>query len=305
MQGVELVGAGVDGDGDGVADELSVGDVTALTLYQASQPRPVTKLELASLGLMDLTDQERASINRGTRVFSDMQCDTCHKPQMKISNPIFSEPSQMPEYRDAKFPSGADPVSLGIDPAHPITFDLTKDTPENVLTKTSCDTCKVLGNRTLQRAGRLDGVPDQPDPLQAELTVRRAEMRAIMVAATVATMVAAARPASAAPVAYVANSGNGSVSVVDVETNAVLSTMPLGTNPFGVAVDPSGARVYATNRDDGTISVIDPAAETVVATVDVGSSPTGIAVDASGRRLYVANRGSDSVTVLDTSTNAA
>src|SRR5207253_1679851 len=90
MQGVELVGAGVDGDGDGVADELSVGDVTALTLYQASQPRPVTKLELASLGLMDL-----------------------------------------------------------IDPAHPITFDLTKDTPENVLTKTSCDTCKVLGNRTL------------------------------------------------------------------------------------------------------------------------------------------------------------
>jgi len=149
MQGVELVGAGVDGDGDGVADELSVGDVTALALYQASQPRPVTKLELASLGLMALTDAEKASINRGTRVFSDMQCDTCHKPQMKISNPIFSEPSQMPEYRDAKFPSGADPVSLGIDPAHPITFDLTKDTPENVLTKASCDTCKVLGDRTV------------------------------------------------------------------------------------------------------------------------------------------------------------
>jgi len=133
MQGVELVGQGVDGDGDGAVDELSVGDLTALALYQASQPRPVTKLELASLGLLQVADDEKAAIKRGTGVFSALQCDTCHRPQMKISKPIFSEPSQMAEYRDAKFPSGADPVSLGVDPAHPITFDLTKDTPENVI----------------------------------------------------------------------------------------------------------------------------------------------------------------------------
>src|SRR3989449_4586908 len=98
---------------------------------------------------MDLPDRGRASTTRATRAYSDMQCDTCHKPQMKISNPIFSEPSQMAEYRDAKFPSGADPVSLGIDPADPITFDLTKDTPENVLRAASCAECKVLGRHTL------------------------------------------------------------------------------------------------------------------------------------------------------------
>jgi len=149
MQGVELVGAGVDGDGDGVADELSVGDITSLALYQASQPRPVTKLELASIGFMQITDAEKASINRGAKVFSAVQCDSCHMPQMKINNPIFSEPSQMPEYRDAKFPSGADPVAMGVDPAHPITFDLTRNTPENVLTATSCPECKVLGDHTL------------------------------------------------------------------------------------------------------------------------------------------------------------
>ncbi|TMA39460.1 MAG: hypothetical protein E6J79_03375 [Deltaproteobacteria bacterium] len=149
MQGVELVGEGVDGDGDGVVDELTIGDVTALTMYQPSQPRPVTKLELASIGLLQLSDVEKAAIKRGTGVFGDLQCDTCHKPQMKISNPIFSEPSQMAEYRDAKFPSGADPVSLGIDPAHPMTFDLTRDTPENVLTAASCAECKVLGSHTL------------------------------------------------------------------------------------------------------------------------------------------------------------
>jgi len=149
MQGVELVGEGVDGDGDGMVDELTVGDVTSLAMYQASQPRPVTKLELASLGLMQLSDDEKAAIKRGTAAFSDLQCDTCHKPQMKISNPTFSEPSQMAEYRDAKFPSGADPVSVGVDPAHPITFDLTKDTPENVLTGASCEQCKALGDHTI------------------------------------------------------------------------------------------------------------------------------------------------------------
>src|SRR5438552_9885045 len=76
MQGVELVGAGVGGDGDGVADELSVGDVAALAMYQASQPRPVTKIELASLGFVQLSDAEKAAIKRGAAVFSDLQCDT-------------------------------------------------------------------------------------------------------------------------------------------------------------------------------------------------------------------------------------
>ena len=36
----------------------TVGDITALTIYQAAQPRPVTKIELASLGLMVLSSEE-------------------------------------------------------------------------------------------------------------------------------------------------------------------------------------------------------------------------------------------------------
>ena len=50
MQPVKLAGDGVDGDGDGVADEMTVGDMTALAIYLAAQPRPTTKMELASLG---------------------------------------------------------------------------------------------------------------------------------------------------------------------------------------------------------------------------------------------------------------
>ncbi len=53
LQATELVGA-QDGDYDGVIHELSVGDVTALTLYMAALERPVSTVELAELGLIDL-----------------------------------------------------------------------------------------------------------------------------------------------------------------------------------------------------------------------------------------------------------
>jgi hypothetical protein len=39
MQAVEIAGDGIDGDFDGVADELTVGDMTAMAIYVAAQPR--------------------------------------------------------------------------------------------------------------------------------------------------------------------------------------------------------------------------------------------------------------------------
>jgi cytochrome c peroxidase len=133
MQAVELAGAGRDGDFDGVVDELSVGDQTALAVYLAAQPRPVTRLELDALGLLDppLTDAERAGITRGVSAFSEARCAGCHVPLLALANPVFSEPSQHPAYRDAVFPAGQDPVAAGVDPAFPVTFDLTRDQPDN------------------------------------------------------------------------------------------------------------------------------------------------------------------------------
>src|SRR5206468_4135358 len=75
MQAVEFVGDNVDGDGDGVVNELTVGDITALTVYMASQPRPTTKLELASLRVIDpLPASEVAGIKTGAKVFSGVRC---------------------------------------------------------------------------------------------------------------------------------------------------------------------------------------------------------------------------------------
>jgi hypothetical protein len=142
MQAVEQVGAGIDGDGDGVVDELTVGDITALAVYQAAQPRPVTRVELASLGLIPPLDQaEVDAIARGAAVFDAVGCAVCHVHSLTLDDPVFREPSAHPAYRDQRFPSGADPVALGLRPDFPLTIDLADNRVENVI---------VVGGTTVQ-----------------------------------------------------------------------------------------------------------------------------------------------------------
>src|SRR5262245_61017793 len=132
MQAVEIAGDGIDGDGDRVADELTVGDQTALAVYLAAQPRPTTRAELAQLGLIPaLSRDERAAIERGARAFREIGCADCHVPRLLIDDPIFREPSPLPEYRDAVFPAGQDPLERGVDPKAAVAFDLTRDQPDN------------------------------------------------------------------------------------------------------------------------------------------------------------------------------
>ena len=134
MQAVELVGAGVDGDGDGVTDEFSIGDMTALAVYVAAQPRPVTRVELSALGLIPaLTPAEIAAIQRGEAVFGQIGCASCHVPRLQVDDVVFREPSADPHYRDARFPAGQLPSSLGVRTDFPVSFDLTADQPENVI----------------------------------------------------------------------------------------------------------------------------------------------------------------------------
>jgi hypothetical protein len=144
MQAVELAGKGVDDDGDGKADELSVGDITAFTIYMAAQPRPTTKLELDSLGLLKdpkqrLRDSDRKQIQQGEDLFKKAGCDTCHKPQLALDSAIFQEPSASASYRDKEEDfNKKDMVQVnllaeGVDPKHPLKFDLSRDQPDNLL----------------------------------------------------------------------------------------------------------------------------------------------------------------------------
>jgi len=105
--------------------------------------------------------------------------------------------------------------------------------------------------------------------------------------------------------AYVANSGDKSISVIDTTNNSVVATITtdVGIGPQGVAVNAAANRVYLTNTGSNTVSVIDTASNTVVATIPVGTLPQGVAVNPATNRAYITTSGNSALTVINTASN--
>jgi len=118
-----------------------------------------------------------------------------------------------------------------------------------------------------------------------------------------ALLVVSTSTALAAPFAYITNAGSDNVSVIDIDRNVVVATVPVGSSPQGVAVNTMGTRIYVGNAGSNSVSVIDAASNSIIATIPVGSEPSGVAVNAAGTRVYVANDLSNNVSVIDAATN--
>jgi len=56
--------------------------------------------------------------------------------------------------------------------------------------------------------------------------------------------------------AYVTNVGGASVSVINLATNTVTTTIGVGDGPQGVAVNPAGTLAYVANFFGDSVSVI-------------------------------------------------
>ncbi|MGI8803070.1 MAG: Ig-like domain-containing protein [Solirubrobacteraceae bacterium] len=93
------------------------------------------------------------------------------------------------------------------------------------------------------------------------------------------------------------NSRDGTVSVINSSTLAVVATIPVGVFPDGVAVNASGSQAYVSNFNGNSLSVIDTASNAVVKTVTVGDHPAGV-VEVGGK-VYVANLLSGTASVVD------
>jgi mono/diheme cytochrome c family protein len=73
-----------DFDEDGFASELTAGDITAATLFQATLPPPVQVFpEDAVL---------RAAAERGAALFEEIGCASCHIPALPLESAVFVEP---------------------------------------------------------------------------------------------------------------------------------------------------------------------------------------------------------------------
>lgn len=74
--------------------------------------------------------------------------------------------------------------------------------------------------------------------------------------------------------AYIANAGNNTVSVVDLNSNSIATSFgSQGLAPFGVSLTPDNALLYVTNRDSNYVSVFNTSNLSLVANLPTGSGP--------------------------------
>jgi hypothetical protein len=87
MQSEERFGLNTDPDGDGYMNELTVADITAVSLFQATLPVPGRVIP----------DDESAeqAILQGERLFDQIRCNSCHLDALPLNNKgwIYSEPN--------------------------------------------------------------------------------------------------------------------------------------------------------------------------------------------------------------------
>ncbi len=103
-----------------------------------------------------------------------------------------------------------------------------------------------------------------------------------------------------ATVKVIADNGKGwaSFSTINVFNGFVGGTYPVGTSPYGIAIDSSG-NVWVANYLSNNITELNSSG-TTIGTYTVGAFPETIAIDASGN-VWVTNGGSNNVTKLNSS----
>lgn len=92
------------------------------------------------------------------------------------------------------------------------------------------------------------------------------------------------------------------MTVINARTSTVTATIPVGSFPIGIAVNPLTGTVYVTsgvtNHYHGGVSVISGRTNTVTGTVELGGEPEGIDVDVLTGAVYVANYDNADVAVI-------
>ena len=96
----------VDFDADGVSHELTTGDITAVTIWQAALGTPGR--------MIPADDEARAAAGLGEELFDRIGCTACHVAEMRLESRFFSEPNPY------------NPAGTWSDTGQTYTFDMTE-----------------------------------------------------------------------------------------------------------------------------------------------------------------------------------
>ena len=107
--------------------------------------------------------------------------------------------------------------------------------------------------------------------------------------------------------AYSSNQGSNNVSVINLFTNTVIATIPVGGGGLqNLAVSPDNSKVYVASSSSNTVRVINTATLTEVGNITLGGAtfPVDVAFDPYGSgRAFVTCLGTNQVAAIDVATN--
>ncbi|MDR1486161.1 MAG: c-type cytochrome [Planctomycetaceae bacterium] len=99
---------------------------------------------------------------------------------------------------------------------------------------------------------------------------------------------------------YIANHDGSEISILDVRTDKVVGTIPLGKKPNGIILSADGKTLYATSGGyGGVVQAIDLSSGKKIAEVETGHTPTDGVATPDGKKLYVCNRFNADVSEFD------
>jgi len=109
--------------------------------------------------------------------------------------------------------------------------------------------------------------------------------------------------AGAAPLAYVGNQQDGTISIIDTVRDEVVRTIPqhgsLGKKIQAVVTDPAGKTAFVVDADGNAVVVVDLATGEVRQRIMVGASPEGATLSPSGKTLAVCVEEDNVVALVD------
>ena len=94
---------------------------------------------------------------------------------------------------------------------------------------------------------------------------------------------------------WVVNPDAHSVTSVDTKTLKVDTPIPVGREPWSVAITPGGT-VVVMNRQDGSLSLLE---DSLRIDITIGPEPGGLALSPSGKLAYVTVSSTSEVVVVD------
>lgn len=134
-----------DYDRDGVSRELTIGDITAATLFQAALGTPGR--------VLPADPEARRLVDRGEVLFEQIGCASCHTPVMILQSPLFVEPHPL------------NPPGTFNDTSQAIAFDMTKEGDKPRLEKAPGGGAVVRAYTDLKRHNLCDDL-SHPEPMR-------------------------------------------------------------------------------------------------------------------------------------------